>query len=370
MRTQQPGVGLRRRVAVALAAVLATVSGVAGCGVGPLGGGDARTLTVELKDAAGLFEGNDVGVLGVRVGEVTDITPSGDHVRVSLRVDDPDVKLPADVGAAVVSRSVATDRYVELTPVYDGGAQLEDGAVLPLEKTATPVEFDGLLASLRQVSDALAGSASGDGKRGEGPLGRLLAATATTLDGNGVAMRDGLSDLATVLGTVDDNLGEVEGTVDDLDTLTTTLAEHDTLVRRFTDQVSSATTMLDDQKESFGATFDALAAMVKEVARFVHENHGRIDSQLEDFVSLAAQLNSHQKQLEGLLDHGPLMLQNLVRAIDENDRLAFRTRPISLVPGQEAAMQLCEALKTDACTGLADLPIWDLLRSLSGVKDQ
>ncbi|WP_056286161.1 MCE family protein [Aeromicrobium sp. Root495] len=359
-----------RRLAVALAAAIAVASGVAGCGVGPLAGGDARTLTVELKDAAGLFEGNDVGVLGVRVGEVTDITPSGNHVRVSLRVDDPDVKLPADVGAAVVSRSVATDRYVELTPVYDGGEQLADGAVLPLEKTATPVEFDGLLASLRQVSDALAGSADAGGKRGEGPLGRLLAATARTLDGNGASMRDGLSDLATVLGTVDDNLGEVEGTVDDLDTLTTTLAEHDALVRRFTQQVASATTMLDDQKEAVGATFDALAAMVKEVAAFVSKHQGRVDGQLKDFVSLATELNDHQQQLEGLLDHGPLMLQNLVRAIDENDRLAFRTRPISLVPGKEAALQLCEAVKVEACADLADLPVWDLLSTLAGVRDQ
>lgn len=356
-----------RRLAVAVAAVVALLSGTAGCGLGPFGD-SARTVTIELTDAAGLFDGNDVGVLGVRIGEVTEIRPRGDHVRVTLRIDDPDVKIPADVGAAVVSRSVATDRYVELTPVYDGGAQLADGAVVPIKRTATPVEFDGLLASVRQISDGLAGTADGAGEGAQGPLGRLLAATAKTFDGNGATMRDGLSDLATVLGTVDDNLGEVEGTVDDLDVLTATLADHDDLVRRFTQQVSSATTMLDDQHEAVEATFEALSAMVKEVARFTHEHQGRISSQLDDFVSLAGSLNSHQEQLEGLLDHAPLMLQNLVRAIDDQDRLVFRTRPISLIPGEEAAMQVCQALDVDLCDGLSELPVWDLLRTLAGVK--
>ena len=356
MRRSWAGVG-------AVMVALGLLGGAAGCGVGPFGH-HARTLTVELKDAAGLFQGNDVGVLGVHVGEVTDVEPSGDHVRVRLRIDDPDLKIPADVGAAVVSRSVATDRYVELTPVYDGGPQVRDGAVVPLSRTATPVEFDGLLASLRQVSDGLAGT--GEGASGQGPLGRLLAASARSFDGNGAAVRDGLSDLATVLGTVDDHLGDVEGTVSNLDALTTTLADHDALVRRFTQQVASATSMLDDQHEAIESTFDALAAMVQEVARFVSTHQGRIDSQLRDFTSLALSLNQHQKELEGLLDDGPLMLQNLVRAIDSNDRLAFRTRPVSLLPGEEAAAQVCAALKVAQCDSVANLPIWKLLGQLAG----
>ena len=74
---------------------------------------------------------------------------------VDLEITDDDVKLPADANAAVVARSVATDRYVELTPVYDGGAELEDGATIPVERTVTPVDFDKVLASLDKLATGL-----------------------------------------------------------------------------------------------------------------------------------------------------------------------------------------------------------------------
>ena len=117
--------------------------------------GGSRTVTVMFADTAGLFEGNDVGVLGVRVGKVTEIEPDGDAVRVTLTIDDPDVRFPERANAAVVARSVATDRYVEVTPVYAGGPQLRDGATIPLDRTVTPVDFDQVLASVDKLGRGL-----------------------------------------------------------------------------------------------------------------------------------------------------------------------------------------------------------------------
>ena len=88
------------------------------------------------------------------------IEPEGDHVRVTLRITDDELKLPADANAAVVARSVATDRYVELTPVYLSGPRMEDGAVIPLDRTVTPVDFDQVLASVPSQSQALVANAA------------------------------------------------------------------------------------------------------------------------------------------------------------------------------------------------------------------
>ncbi|WP_374999816.1 MCE family protein [Aeromicrobium sp. CTD01-1L150] len=341
---------------------LAMLTGLlAGCGAG---GG--RTVTVQLADAAGLFEGNDVGVLGVPTGTVLSVTPAGERVDVVLRLDD-DVQVPADAAAVVVSRSVATDRYVELTPRYTSGPQLQDGDTIPVERTRTPVEFDQMLSTLTDVSEGLGGE---DGEAGA--LNRLLTSSAENLSGNGVKIRDGLGDLADVMQDVEGGLGDAEGAVRELDELTGDLAENGDLVREFTGQVADATQMLDEQKQALTSTFRALAAMVAEVAAFVRDHRDDLDGQLEDFTSLATDLNAHREDYERLLDTAPLMLQNFTRAIDEDDRLAFRTRPLSLVPGKTAVSQLCHEAPAELCErlGLLDLPLFDVLRHLAGVRDQ
>src|SRR5689334_12832883 len=104
--------------------VVTVLFGVGGCA--PSFGGKMK-ITALMKDSAGLFVGNDVGILGVPVGTVTAIKPDGDHVRVTMEID-KDQAVPADAGAVVVARSVATDRYVELTPVYHSGPRMKGGA--------------------------------------------------------------------------------------------------------------------------------------------------------------------------------------------------------------------------------------------------
>ncbi len=116
------------------------------------------------EDSAGLFVGNDVGILGVAVGKITSIEPDGDQVKVTMEVDD-DYDVPADAGAVVVARSVATDRYVELTPVYSKGPTLEDGDEIAIERTRDPGRLrpgPGLAQRLRDRDRRLEEGHEGD----------------------------------------------------------------------------------------------------------------------------------------------------------------------------------------------------------------
>ena len=98
-------------------------------------------VTAYFTGTVGLYPGSDVSVLGIDVGDVNDITPMGDQVRVDMVIDD-DYDIPADAQAVVLAPSLVSDRYVQFSPVYDGGPTLEDGDEIPLERTATPVELD------------------------------------------------------------------------------------------------------------------------------------------------------------------------------------------------------------------------------------
>ena len=128
--------------------------------------------------------------------------------------------------------------------------------------------------------------------------------------------------------------------------------------------------MLDDQHEAIEATFDSLAAMVRQVAAFARTHRGQISDQLDDIATLSSSLLDHSSQLEQLVETMPLMLQNADRAVDKEDRLVFKTRPGDLTPDQDEIALLCQALPTTVCgpLKLEDLTLWQLVGALAGVK--
>ncbi|MDQ3155206.1 MAG: MCE family protein [Actinomycetota bacterium] len=327
-------------------------------------GGNDTKITAEFSDAAGLFVGNDVGVLGVKVGTVTKIDPAGPIVRVTMSVD-PGVKVPSNAGAVIVSRSVATDRYVELTPVYDRGATMKSGTLIALKSTRNPVEFDELLSSIDSLTGTLAGP---DDKASA--LTDVLSVGADVLDGNGKRISQTVADLSEALEAVNGNTGDGAAILDNLDTLTKALAANDKTVRDFSDNVTDATKMLDDEHLLLQETFDALAATLKKVASFVRDHRAEIGDQLDDIATLSRTLLDHQKQLGETLEVMPLMMQNVDRAVDSDDRLTMKVRPGDLIPGETAAKALCSEIPGGACDSLdfSKVPLFKILDLLAGVS--
>ena len=81
----------------------------------------------------------------MQVGKVDDIRAEDGHVTVTLSID-RDVDIPADAHAVTVSNSILTDRHVELTPPYRGGATLKNGV-----DVVTLRDPDGTLLELLNV---------------------------------------------------------------------------------------------------------------------------------------------------------------------------------------------------------------------------
>lgn len=143
-------------------------------------GADQRRVVAYFDDAVGLYEGGEVRVLGVKVGSVDAVTPQPERVRVEMSVR-RELKIPANAGAAVISPSVVSGRFVQLTPVYEGGPTLESGAVIPKGRTVTPVEIDEVYNSLNELSEALGPK----GANSDGELSELLDTGARNLEATG-----------------------------------------------------------------------------------------------------------------------------------------------------------------------------------------
>src|SRR5262245_44648578 len=120
---------------VSIAIVLALV--VAGVLWWVLVDANQRRYTAVFSGVIGLYEDNDVRVLGVKVGHVDSVEPQGDLVRVEMLVD-REVKIPADAKAVIVAPSLVSDRYVQFAPAYSGGPVMAEGTELSRDRTATP----------------------------------------------------------------------------------------------------------------------------------------------------------------------------------------------------------------------------------------
>src|SRR6478736_8125648 len=119
-----------------------------------LGGEERKTLTAHFPRTISIYEGSDVRVLGVPVGTVDTVTPAGTDVVVTMHYD-ADVRVPKDAKAAIVAPSVVGDRFIQLTPVYTGGAVLSDDATLDTDRTAVPLELDQIYSSIDDLTVAL-----------------------------------------------------------------------------------------------------------------------------------------------------------------------------------------------------------------------
>ncbi len=98
----------------------------------------------ELRDASGLHRGNMVQVAGVRVGRVSNIRITGDHVTVDF--DAKGVELGTKTRASVEVLNLLGEKYLQLTP--DGSGQLDGGATIPVSRTDAGYDIVGTLSEL------------------------------------------------------------------------------------------------------------------------------------------------------------------------------------------------------------------------------
>lgn len=321
---------------VAVAAVLLT----SGCGV--VGGADKITVKAYLADSAGLFVGNDVGILGVTVGEITAIEPEGDKVLVTMEID-ADQPVPADAGAVVVARSVATDRYVELTPVFhDGDKKMADDTTIPLEKTQTPVDFDQVLASLNEFATGIGGN-----ERTTKAVQRFIDAGTRALQGRGPLLNQTIHSLADGVDGIASQRDDVAATLKSLDVLLTTIANNESTARAFIQQVSRASTLLADERENFRQALRSLDSAVTTVAKFAVDNRQAIVDNVNGSTRLMKTVLSKQDRLAEILRVMPLALENL-RMI-KGDRLPVRVSPLILDPLGGVLKSVCDRLPLNLC---------------------
>jgi phospholipid/cholesterol/gamma-HCH transport system substrate-binding protein len=304
-------------------------------------------VTAYFPRTVGIYPGSDVRVLGVRIGEVKGITPQGDRVRVELEYD-AGRKVPADAKAAIINSSVVSDRYVQLLPVYRGGPEMRDGAVIPEQRTAVPVELDRVFDSLHTTAEAL----GPEGANKNGSLSRLLGVSADNLDGQGENLNQTVKDLSEAVTTLSDGRKDLFGTVRNLQVFTAALAADDTSVRSFNTSLADVAGQLAGEREDLAAALRNLAAALGDVSHFVKENKESLTSNVQGLSKVTKVLVTQRAALEELLRVAPTGLSNLNNAYNPSAG-TLDTRN-NARQAQDPASLLCSVLRTTGDEGGKD----------------
>ncbi|TDV41388.1 MCE family protein [Actinophytocola oryzae] len=300
----------RRRLGRAVAITLVLGVLTAGALWWIFGGDDEKRVTAYFSRAVGVYAGSDVQVLGVKVGTVESVTPRGNRVEVVFTVD-RDVPVARDTKAVVIAPSVVSDRYVQLTDV-GGGRPIEDGAIIPESRTATPVELDELYASLNTIITAL----GPEGANKDGALSDLLDTGAANLEGNGKAFNESVRNFADAARTLNGSAGDLFATIDELQSFTHMLATNDKQVRDVNTQLAQVTQTLAADRDELGTALATLGDALADIQAFIKDNRLAIKSNVDKLARTTQLLVDNRASLAEALDVAPLAVTNVVQAWD------------------------------------------------------
>ncbi|MEK6443891.1 MCE family protein [Pseudonocardia sp. T1-2H] len=271
-----------------------------------------RTLqaVAYFSSSTGIYEDDEVRILGVPVGAIDKITPEGRQVRVEFHYDSAQ-KVPADAKAVIVAPSLVTTRYLQLAPRYVDGPTLADGASIPIDRTAVPVEWDQIKDQLFQLSSQL-GPHTGDPN---GPLADALRVGADTLRGQGKDINQTIAELSSAMTTLANGSDDIFGTVRNLQVFTSALVTSDEQIVEFGQRLASVATTLEQNKEQLGSALSDLRGTVSTVQQFVADNRDRLDGTVDQLADVTGVLAAQQEDLAWALHVAPTPVVDLYNSI-------------------------------------------------------
>jgi phospholipid/cholesterol/gamma-HCH transport system substrate-binding protein len=269
------------------------------------------TITAYFTKTVAIYPGDEVRIAGVKVGSIDSIEPVGTQTKMTMRVGRK-FSVPADAKAVIVAQNLISARYVQLAPAYESGPKMADGAVIPLDRTAIPVEWDEVKDQLMRLATEL----GPDKGMSTGSVGRFIDSAANALDGNGDKLRQTVAQLSGVGRILADGSGNIVDIIDNLQTFVTALRDSNDEIVQFQDRFATLTSVLDDSKSDLDAALKNLSDVVGETQRFIAGTRDKTAEQIRLLAGVTQNLADHRLDLENVLHIAPHSIANAVNMFD------------------------------------------------------
>lgn len=245
---------------------------------------NTRALCADFKDAAGLYKGNKVLLLGVEIGTVTGVINKTDHVQVDFTIP-ADTDLPIDVGAASYTQSLITNRSVELSKPYIDGAKFTGDHCISRENTRTPVGVSESFAALSKLADTIMEAPPGTNPKdapGVKAMNESLKAAAYSLKDTGAPFREMLQNLTIMVGDPLKANSDWRQLFENSSTVTNNWLEYWPMFATLVRTIPTTARLVAGLSNNFGVALDGLASLLPTIVGMVQRSSGRIYKNLTD----------------------------------------------------------------------------------------
>lgn len=257
---------------------------------------DTYRVTAVVADSAGITSGDDIRVAGVKAGRVTSVEADRDEGNVKLELAvNSDIDLGPNTEAEVTLETLLGTKYVRLSgPVQE--PFLEDGAVIPIERTRVPFDVFELG---RIGTEAIRET---DTER----LNLFVDQLATVSEDRREDLQNLLEGLRDVAGEVNDREDDLQRLFERVETISGTLADKDRVLVRLLDQSQGVLDVLEQRRQAFSDGLEGTEILTAQLASLTTEFEAVIDSLLGTVHDTATILDERQEDLDRALAYiGP-----------------------------------------------------------------
>jgi len=282
-----------------LGAILVAVIVVVSSGFRNLGIGE-QSIEAEFAQAAGVEIGDKVNVAGVEMGKVQAAELEGDHVLVTLQVDN-ELDLGPDARASIKMATLLGARYVDLEP--------GDGSGLPdnrIAKSNTAVPYN--LADVVQKGTPKFEELDSD------KLAESLNLFNEQLGQSPEMVTQALDSVGALAKVVDKRKGEVDTLLKDLDRVTSILADNRNSTLLIITQGEAIARRVVERQDLLRQLLDNVATLTNQLNAIGAQNDNQFTSTLDQLNTMASGLQKNKDNLDRLLSIMPPSVRYLANA--------------------------------------------------------
>ena len=205
--------------------------------------------------------------MGVKVGSIDSIEPAGDKMKVTFHYENK-YKVPANATASILNPSLVASRTIQLSPPYTGGPVMEDNAVIPIDRTQVPVEYDELRDSINRILTDLGPTP----EQPKGPFGDIIESFANGLAGKGEQLNKTLNGLSEALTTLNEGRGDFFAVIKSLALFVNALYKSDQQFVALNNDLAQFTNSFTNTDREVANALQDLNQLLTTTRKFIGEN--------------------------------------------------------------------------------------------------